>query len=217
MQGFLSTLPFRHWANSYFLGDHYGEMSSNIVESFNSMVLEERTLPITQFIDGIRAKLIKFIGNRSKDAKGWTSVLVPKMEKLMQKHVKEGQHWIVNQSIEDVYEVYSDYKCRVDMGARICSCSRWKLLGFMFVHAVTVMKFIGVDPYQLVEQYFTIKNFRECYSYPIYPIIQNADDLPDDDAHPTVYKITTGEVGKIKYGRCGQLGNHNRRTCSVVM
>lgn len=83
MQGFLSTLPFRHWANSYFLGDHYGEMSSNIVKSFNSMVLEERTLPITQFINGIRAKLMKFIGDGSKDAKGWTSVLVPKMEKLM--------------------------------------------------------------------------------------------------------------------------------------
>ncbi|KAM7529769.1 hypothetical protein LguiB_033179 [Lonicera macranthoides] len=37
IRSFLSGLPFENWANSYFSGERYGEMCSNIVESFNSI------------------------------------------------------------------------------------------------------------------------------------------------------------------------------------
>ncbi|KAM7486146.1 hypothetical protein LguiA_002155 [Lonicera macranthoides] len=47
IKSFLGVLPLENWANSYFPGERYGEMCSNIVESFNSMLVEERKLPIT--------------------------------------------------------------------------------------------------------------------------------------------------------------------------
>lgn len=120
IENFLRTLPFKNWANSYFTGERYGEMCSNIVESFNSMVLEERALPITQLIDGIRSRLMRFIGDRSHDASKWTSVLCPKFEKLLNAHVKAGEHWIVNRSSSGVYEVLADHTCKVDLFARNC-------------------------------------------------------------------------------------------------
>lgn len=91
------------------------------------------------------------------------------------------------------------------------------------------MKFLDVDPYNYVEHYFKVGTFRECYSHSILPIIQNVDDMPDDEdvplllppktktqpGRPRTNRIkSTGEVGKIKCGRCGQLCGHNRRTCS---
>ena len=230
IESFLSSLPFKHWANSYFPGERYGEMSSNIVESFNSMVLEERTLPITQLVDGIRARLMKFIGDRSYEASKWTSVLCPTKEKLIQKFVKDGQHWIVNRSNHQVYEVMADFKCKVDLGAKTCSCSYWKLYSFPCVHAITIIKFLDTDPYQFVDDYFKAETFRECYSHSILPIIQQADDMLDDNEVPLLLPPKTktqpgrsrsnrfkskGQVGKIKCGRCGELGSHNRRTCSA--
>ena len=125
-------------------------------------------------IDDIRKRLMLFIGDRDSKAKGWTSVLVPKMEKLLQKHVSAGQHWIVNRSNSKVYKVLGDFKCRVDISSWSCSYFRWKLYGFPCVHAIIVMKFLRVDMYQHVEDYFKVSTSRECYSYPIYPIIHTS-------------------------------------------
>ncbi|KAL7227474.1 hypothetical protein ACSBR1_022350 [Camellia fascicularis] len=44
---FLKDLSLQYWANAYFCGSRYGEMSSNAVESFNSWIRETRHLPIT--------------------------------------------------------------------------------------------------------------------------------------------------------------------------
>lgn len=229
IKSFLSGLPFENWANSYFPGERYGEMCSNIVESFNSMVLKERALPITQLVDGIRSRLMRLIGERSHESSKWSNVLCPRYEKLLSNHVKAGENWIVNRSNEDVYEVLSKFTCTVDLAARSCSCNNWKFTGFPCVHAVTVMKFIDVEPYQYVDYYFKADTFRECYSHSILPIVQNPDEMPDEDEVPLLLPPNTknqpgrprtkrfkssGETGKIKCGRCGQLGGHNRRTCS---
>ncbi|KAL7163400.1 hypothetical protein ACSBR2_039493 [Camellia fascicularis] len=44
---FLKDLPPQYWANAYFRGSRYVEISSNAVESFNSWIREARHLPIT--------------------------------------------------------------------------------------------------------------------------------------------------------------------------
>ncbi|KAL7194783.1 hypothetical protein ACSBR1_035090 [Camellia fascicularis] len=45
-------------------GRRYGEMCSNVAESFNSWVREARNLPITNMVDSIRAKLMQQIAKR---------------------------------------------------------------------------------------------------------------------------------------------------------
>lgn len=71
----------------------------------------------------------------------------------MQKQVKEWQHWIVNRPNENVYEVLADFKCKVNLGERVCRCCQWRLLGLPCVNVVIVMKFLGVDLYQLVDDF----------------------------------------------------------------
>ncbi|XP_028121172.1 uncharacterized protein LOC114318473 [Camellia sinensis] len=53
-RSFFKELAPEHWANSYFRGMRYGEMTSNAAESFNNWIKEVHNLPITQMMDTIR-------------------------------------------------------------------------------------------------------------------------------------------------------------------
>jgi len=77
IEDFLKELHPKHWANAHFPGKRYGELSSNVAESFNSWVLRERTLPITQLLDGVRIKMMELIGQRRTLSSTWSSVLCP--------------------------------------------------------------------------------------------------------------------------------------------
>ncbi|OVA07406.1 zinc finger protein [Macleaya cordata] len=47
---FLDAIPLECWANLYFKGQRYGEMTSTLAESFNGWIKFERTLPITPMV-----------------------------------------------------------------------------------------------------------------------------------------------------------------------
>ena len=64
---FLKDKPFDKWVDLFFPGKRYGEYSSNVAESFNSWILNERALPITLCLDGIRVKVMKQMAKRRED------------------------------------------------------------------------------------------------------------------------------------------------------
>ncbi|KAM7496773.1 hypothetical protein LguiA_021187 [Lonicera macranthoides] len=70
-------------------GKRYGEINSNVAESFNAWIKDTRHFPITKMIDVIRVKLMKTFAERAEDAKKWNTVLCPKMDKKLQEAVKE--------------------------------------------------------------------------------------------------------------------------------
>ncbi|XP_028070019.1 uncharacterized protein LOC114272493 [Camellia sinensis] len=49
-----------------FLGDRYGEICSNVAESFNSWIREALHLPITQMVDSIRMKIMDQMSKRQR-------------------------------------------------------------------------------------------------------------------------------------------------------
>ncbi|XP_028062462.1 uncharacterized protein LOC114265836 [Camellia sinensis] len=53
VQKFLKNLPNECWCNAYFQGKRYGEMCTNVAESFNSWIRDERHLFSTSFVDAI--------------------------------------------------------------------------------------------------------------------------------------------------------------------
>ncbi|KAL6129949.1 hypothetical protein ACLB2K_068331 [Fragaria x ananassa] len=89
---FLASLPDENWSNAYFPGKRYGEMCSNIAESFNSWVKEEHELPIYELVDGIRLKVMKMNSERRLDADTWNGFLCPVIEKQVDVSVEAGRH-----------------------------------------------------------------------------------------------------------------------------
>ncbi|XP_012854412.1 PREDICTED: uncharacterized protein LOC105973918 [Erythranthe guttata] len=169
---FLSDLPFKNWANAYFEGHRYGELYSNAVESWNGTIKKFRHLPITHLVDSIRGYMMDKICKRSAKARGWTTMLCPKMEKILRTFVEDGRTWTIRKSNQFVFEVHSDSHEIVDFFARMCTCRDWQLKGFPCCHVVVVLKNIPVgERYGYIDPLFYASNFRSTYSFSIYPFM----------------------------------------------
>lgn len=66
-----------HWCNALFKGEQFGEMYSNIVESFNARTKEAHHLPNTQLVDSIRFKIMQMMYDRRKLDEMWETYLCP--------------------------------------------------------------------------------------------------------------------------------------------
>ncbi|XP_028112250.1 uncharacterized protein LOC114310469 [Camellia sinensis] len=59
----LDGLQNDKWANAFFRGKRYGEMSSNAAESYNNWIGGARELPITCMVDMIRVQIVTQLSN----------------------------------------------------------------------------------------------------------------------------------------------------------
>ena len=59
VQDWVDKVPIEHWANAYFARKRYGEMCSNVAESFNAKIKDTRHLPIVNLINKIRIEVMK--------------------------------------------------------------------------------------------------------------------------------------------------------------
>ncbi|XP_028056594.1 uncharacterized protein LOC114260640 [Camellia sinensis] len=124
VEKFLDDIPYDHLSNAYFRGQRFGEMRSNVAESFNSWIREERHLPITKLIDSVRIKLMRKIAKRRELVNKWNGLICPKMESKLHDGFNTSRPWIVSSSRNDVYEVHSHPSVSVDISKRICSCGK---------------------------------------------------------------------------------------------
>ncbi|KAM1158147.1 hypothetical protein FF1_028677 [Malus domestica] len=74
-------------------------MWSNVAESFNSWICEERSLPIYQLVDGIRVKMMEMNSERFRAAHNWNTFLCPDMEERLNQVLEVGRHWEIMAAI----------------------------------------------------------------------------------------------------------------------
>ncbi|BFG35528.1 hypothetical protein CerSpe_218020 [Prunus speciosa] len=169
--------------------------------------------------------------HRRRAAEGWNTMLCPEMETKLEKSLESGRYWDVSRSSDFLFEVHGEDSVMVDLQSRTCSCRMWQIKGFPCAHALVAILKNDKNPFEYVEEYFTVEHFKKCYNIPIFPI-------PDIDRHaqeadeefllnPPVSKKPPGRprVKQIKSlgeqkrpltcSRCGQLGRHNKKTCTT--
>ncbi|CAN6551942.1 unnamed protein product [Malus baccata var. baccata] len=122
------------------------KMGSKIVASV--LVDEIRTNPI----------LMEMSSDRQREAERWTSPICPTMDDEMMKMVEVGRHWNVCRSSEHIFEVRDEYSVM------------WQIKAFPCAHALAAILKDGGNPYDYVEDYFTIDFYKSSYSYPIIPV-----------------------------------------------
>jgi len=225
----LKDKPFDKWADFFFRGKRYGEYSSNVAESFNSWILEERALPITSCLDGIRIKIMEQMAKRREESRLWTTFLCPTMENRLKVLVKEGFGWDVLRVSQHLFEVRSPISHRVDLKDWTCSCNQWKVMGFPCAHAIKCITKMKLNVYDFIDHYFTVEAYRSSYSHTINPI--PTYDKPDVESSneaiikPPKYKRGAGRPSSKRKGGfayfhskqnrcrvCNEYG-HNKRNC----
>lgn len=230
VQCFLQNLSKEHWCHAHFPGKRYSELTSNIVECFNSWIRKERRLPIRDLVDKIRIKVMEKMSVRRDLAMKWKCDVCPEMDRRITQLFKESRAWTVKKSSDGVYEVQCHPSVKVDMVSRNCSCREWQINCFPCVHATCVGKHIGKNLKEYVDRYYLVDSYREAYSKSINPIptISKADFVAENDnvllpplckrppGRPRTERIplTGVQVRKVKCGRCGKTGHHNRATCT---
>lgn len=229
---FLRDKPYERWVDLFFPGKRYGEYSSNVAESFNSWILDERALPITSCLDGIRIKMMEQMAKRREESHMWNSTLCPFMESRIYELIEEGFGWDVYTSKKFVFEVKASKSYHVDLNERFCSCNQWKVTGFPCAHAIKCINKSKLSVYDFVEYYFTVEAYRSSYAHAINPI-PNFDKPSMDfdgeaivkppkekrgDGRPSIKRKGGFSFFQNKQNRCGQCKQygHNRRNCLAV-
>lgn len=147
MQSFLKDAPFSNWANAFFNGFKYGDMCSNVAESFNSWIQRERLKLITEMVDGIWVKMMRNIAKRSDDVAKWSSTPCPEIEKNLIANAHFGRHFSIVKASDAEYEVDDWGKVTVNIVEGTCSCGMWRINNFPCSHAAAVFKRV-LDAYK---------------------------------------------------------------------
>ena len=66
---YLREIPIEMWANAHFLGTRQGHLTSNIVESVNKLLQEDRSLSIIELLDAIWHRVMEAWANSLQVAK----------------------------------------------------------------------------------------------------------------------------------------------------
>ncbi|XP_026452054.1 uncharacterized protein LOC113352453 [Papaver somniferum] len=201
-------ISFQNWAAHAFLRERYGENTSNIAESFNSVIKHDKRLPVLELIDCIRAK------------------------DRLNKRVTDCHFYKFRRSSDRVFEIICPTgKHTVDLDAKTCTCNWLQKHSFPCTHSMKAMMQIGPDePYKHIIPYYTTEYYRGLYTRAIYPIpdIERPPKIneegyvfpPNGGRESAGRPITSRCMGsqekvykKRKCGQHGRLGFHNRRRC----
>ncbi|XP_026451364.1 uncharacterized protein LOC113351629 [Papaver somniferum] len=165
----------RELGSSCFSRKRFGENTSNIAESFNSVIKHDKRLPALELVDCIRAKVMEKNYKRLVESSKWNSILTPRMQARLKKRVTDCRFYKFRRSSDKVFEIISpNGKHMVDLDARTCTCNWWQKHSFPCTHSMKAMLQIGPDkPYKHISPYYTTEYYGGLYARPIYPILDH--------------------------------------------
>ncbi|KAJ1417520.1 Zinc finger, PMZ-type [Sesbania bispinosa] len=169
----IRRIPPHLWATGYFEGTRLGQLTANVVESLNTLIVEASGLPIIQMMECIRRQLMVLFNERREASMQWSSILVPSAEKQLSEAIEQAHRYQVLRGNEAEFEVFHHSESGryvVDIRTRCCSCYGWQRCGLPCSHAVAVLLSCRQNVHRFTESYFTVASYRKAYSKTIHPI-----------------------------------------------
>lgn len=158
----------------------------------------------------------------------WPTKLCKNVDTELNLKADQARGWDVKKCTDDIWEIYSVPTAVVDLREKSCSCRKWQLNGLPCIHAAAVIVLKLNGNYEYVEPFFYSDVYKETYAYAIVPFLKPDEVtqfrviLPPDyhqtRGRPKRRRIPSqGEVvpRKMKCGQCGQVSNHNKKTCRM--
>lgn len=224
----IDSSEMEHWCNALFPGERYGNMYSNVAESFNSWILDARNMAFDELVDKIRVQSMEMMAFRKVKSAEWTTHLCPSIELKIKENINSARGIACSIAIPgDVVEVHSDPKYFVNLNTQDCSCKAWRVYRVPCIHACAAAQFARRSIYDLCVPYYTSSLYRLAYERSILPITSTElakVDTSNIQITPWTTKVRAGRPKRkripseykeyIKCGRCQNPGHHNRRTCT---
>ncbi|TXG50735.1 hypothetical protein EZV62_023259 [Acer yangbiense] len=230
---YIMKVELHHWALHAF--DRHVKsdyVTNNITESFNVWVDKFRGLPALSMMEGIRRKMMKMMVKRLQDARSWSAVIPPLVQKKLSDRQDEARFVTVLCASDKEFEVKEDVKFYiVNLETQSCDCGLWELSGLPCKHAMAVITTTRKNPSDFVHPYLTKDAYLRTYNHVIHPI-PDQEQWPHIEHNTVLPPMKKRKPGRPKKNRkrapeeprkmkrsvgvkcrgCGEWG-HNVRTC----
>ncbi|XP_010471419.1 PREDICTED: uncharacterized protein LOC104751207 [Camelina sativa] len=235
---YLQKADFRKWARSYAPSNRYNIMTTNIAESFNSMLKEPRELPVLSLLETIRLTLTSWFHERREKAAKHDKLVTPQVVKKLVSRFSDAMKLDVFQVDEDEFEVKDNInKFIVHLKNMHCSCCVFDIDKIPCIHAIAAAKRSNRDENKFVHVCYLTETWAKVYAESIHPNGDIKDWIfpdsieeffcappfskPNSGRPPKKRKRSVGEFGvpgsksqSHKCSRCGTAG-HNKSTCRL--
>ncbi|KAF7120725.1 hypothetical protein RHSIM_Rhsim13G0135400 [Rhododendron simsii] len=198
VEEFLTNLRHENWSNAFFRGQWYGEMTSNIAESFNAWIEAERHLLITILVDELRKKIMNLMSERREEASKWGCQICPEMDKGMRASFNESRTWVVSAAGDGVYELHSFPNDMTEYVDPYYFSQTFRASYSTSIHPIPTM---------WMPEHLVVENFL------LPPLCKKPPGRPKNKRIPSRGENETF----IRCGRCGKMGKHNHQSCKDAM
>ncbi|XP_074282664.1 uncharacterized protein LOC141607204 [Silene latifolia] len=132
---------------------------------------EVRDKPILTMMDWMRRYVMKKHYEKRQGVNGYTSKLMPYVEKFLKWAVDEANCCDVYASSDDSFEVeYISKQYMVDLPSQNCSCGHWQLCGLPCQHVIASIYHQRATFEDYVHQAYTKDKYLVAYGTPIPPM-----------------------------------------------
>ncbi|XP_006849479.2 uncharacterized protein LOC18439247 [Amborella trichopoda] len=171
----INNIPPKFWADAYFSRSIYNHLTSNMVESFNAWILSAQKKLIITMCEEIMIQLRTRFEEKRELGNTWSSMLVPKAQKLLDTRKMKARflHKVIS-VMDMLFEIhYLGKKYVVDLMQWTCSCRKWQLSGSPCAHAIAAINHMHMDPTVYCLKYFTVEYFKRAFETPFAPILDD--------------------------------------------
>lgn len=141
-----------HWVMSKFTKRRWDIVTTNVAESFNAWVLDERRHYVFALMNEHRDKLALKLLREKEDMKLWKNGVGPVTERKLLENIVRGEVMIVvpyGQCSAKVSTGFADLS--VNLETRTCTCLGWQMSGIPCPHACATIKKLKGNVYEYVE------------------------------------------------------------------
>ncbi|KAL0423311.1 UNVERIFIED_CONTAM: hypothetical protein Sradi_0865900, partial [Sesamum radiatum] len=152
----LCEIPVYHWARCFFPSrTKCDTLVNNILESFNSYILDAREQPIIDMFESIRRKCVTRIQVKREGMEKYQGVVCPNICKKIERQRHESRNCFPSWAGEDKFEVQHFLENHiVYLRDRHCSCGMFQLVGFPYCHAIASISYHRLNMEEYVDDYF---------------------------------------------------------------
>ncbi|XP_033148321.1 uncharacterized protein LOC117134265 [Brassica rapa] len=232
---YLEDIGTAKWTRTYFSGNRYNLLTSNVAEQLNNALRKARPSPIVELFMFIQRMLTRwFSARRTKSAKHRGSA-TPEVEAVMQTHIRLTKGSNISNITNWSYQVKGvfGHNNTVSLDNKVCTCQVFQKLKIPCGHALLAADSIGLPHSNLFGDCYKTQTWRETYSGVIYPEAPLGDhDIPPaidslalqppktrrPSGRPKENRIpSTGEIQVNKHNLCLSYSLTSDLTCKILL
>jgi hypothetical protein len=183
------------WAPPFMEAKTWGHPTSNIIESVNSLLLEERRMPIVELLNGIWHRVMDIRFKRLQDAKQKIAECPGQLSTdfalaSLKESIEFSQHRLVQVAdmLHGSVVSFSGERYTVNLDKHTCTCGRFQVNEIPCGHAVALINKLRLSPRDFIPEFFSLQTYRDTYSTNLLPVSVDHLDVCADCEPPLQQK-----------------------------